>query len=272
MKLKIAVHKKCKNKTNPQKVAKGWSNILEDVEWLEGWVKAGYGWAATHFAGRHRLTENSCGSNVIVIDIDGDTTLARFWQTDTARQWCIATYTSSSHTEEEHRFRALFPLERELQTVSEHRGAYWLIVNRLLADLGFDRLKDNCGQKPERLWYGNTAADFTFNKEVTAVPQFLLEDIGYDEENFVTSDAEEIDIKRCQWLLKSFLRPSEDGEYEDYYLPVMAACAGVGSVLFDDWVDWVLRGHHGEKSENIQPFKWRGLGNYSGPHYTVLTC
>ena len=270
MKLKIAVHKKCKNKTNPQKVAKGWSNILEDVEWLEGWVKSGYGWAATHFAGRHRLTENSCGSNVIVIDIDGDTTLARFWQTDTARNWCLATYTSSSHTEEEHRFRALFPLERELQTVSEHRGAYWLIVNRLLADLSLDRLKDNCGQKPERLWYGNTEADFTFNKEVTAVPQFLLEDIGYDEENFVTSDAEEIDIKRCQWLLQSFLRPSEDGEYEDYYLPVMAACAGVGSVLFDDWVDWVLRGHHGEKSENIQPFKWRGLGNYSG-HTTLYS-
>ena len=23
----------------------------------------------------------------------------------------------------------------------------------------------------------------------------------------------------------------------------MAACAGVGQVIFDDWVDWVLRGH-----------------------------
>ena len=49
MKLKIAVNKNCKNKTNPQKVAKGWLNIYEDVEWLEGWVKAGYGWTATHF-------------------------------------------------------------------------------------------------------------------------------------------------------------------------------------------------------------------------------
>ena len=45
----------------------------------------------------------------------------------------------------------------------------------------------------------------------------------------------------------------------------MAACAAVGQPLFDDWVDWVLRGHHGEKPENIMPFKWRGLGNYSGP-------
>ena len=269
-KLKIAVHKDCKNKTNPQKVAKGWLNINEDVQWLEGWVKAGFGWCSTHFAGRHRLTENSCGSNVIVIDIDGDTTLARFWQTDTARAWCSATYTSSSHTEEEHRFRALFPLGRELQTVSEHRGAYWLVVNRLLADLGLERLKDNCGQKPERLWFGNTAAVFEYNKEVEAVPQFLLEDIGYDEENFVASDVTDIDVRRCQWLLDNFLRPSEDGEYEDYFLPVMAACAGVGQALFDTWVDWVLRGHHGEKNENIQPFKWRGLGNYAG-HTTLYS-
>ena len=26
-----------------------------------------------------------------------------------------------------------------------------------------------------------------------------------------------------------------------------------------------MRGHHGEKRENILPFKWRGLGNQSGP-------
>ena len=60
------------------------------------------------------------------------------------------------------------------------------------------------------------------------------------------------------------LRPSEDGEYEPYFVPVMAACAGVGQVIFEDWVDWVLRGHHGEKQENTQPFKWRGLGNFAG--------
>ncbi len=45
----------------------------------------------------------------------------------------------------------------------------------------------------------------------------------------------------------------------------MAACAAIGQPVFDAWVDWVLRGHHGEKPENIQPFKWRGLGNHSGP-------
>ena len=258
------MNKSCQDKQNPQLVASGWKNVFVEVEWLLRWVNSGYGWCATHFCDRYRKSENSAGSNLIVIDIDGDCTLNQFWSTDTAKNWCIATYTSASHTKKENRFRALFPLETELETIGQHRGAYWLIVNRLLADLGLEKLKDNCGQKPERLWYGNTKSCSELNLEAL-VPAFLLEDIDYQETtDFVASDCDEADVKRCQWLLREFLRPSEDGEYEDYYLPVMAACAGVGEALFDDWVDWVLRGHHGEKEENIQPFKWRGLGKYAG--------
>ena len=110
MKIRIAVHKSCKNKTNPQKVATGWSNIIEDLSWLEGWVKAGYGWCATHFLNRHRKSENASGRNIIVVDIDGDTDLDKFWSTDTATAWGVGTYTSASHSPKEHRFRALFPL------------------------------------------------------------------------------------------------------------------------------------------------------------------
>ena len=36
MKLKLSVHKSCKNKANPQKVARGWSNIFEDITWFSG--------------------------------------------------------------------------------------------------------------------------------------------------------------------------------------------------------------------------------------------
>ena len=264
MKLKLSVHKSCKNKANPQKVARGWSNIYEDITWLLGWVQHGYGWTATHFVDKHRKAENACGSNLVVIDFDGDTTLDKFWDTQTAKDWCIATYTSSSHTIAEHRFRALFPLGKELATSSQHRGAYWLVVNRLLQELGLTELKDNCGQKNERLWYGNTKAEVRLNDDAL-VPDFLLNDIEYEETtNYVHSDTTDIDVRRCQWLLREFLEPSDDGEYESYFVPVMAACAGVGHVLFDDWVDWVLRGHHGEKPENSQPFKWNGLGNFAG--------
>lgn len=228
------------------------------------WVAAGYGWCATHFHERHRKSDNAAGSNLIVIDFDGDTTLDKFWETTTAKEWCIATYTSASHSDREHRFRALFPLEKDLETTSQHRGAYWLIVNRLLADLGIDELKDNCGQKPERLWYGSSSTTSRLN-DGALVPAFLLDDIDYEEStDFIPSSCEEIDVKRCQWLLREFLRPSDDDEYESYYVPVMAACAGIGSVIFDDWVEWVLRGHHGLKEENIRPFKWKGLGKYAG--------
>ena len=269
MKLRIAVHKKCKNKTNQP--ARDWQNIEESLEWLLGWVKNGYGWTATHFYDRHRKADNASGSNMVVIDFDGDTTLARFWQTDTARQWCAATYTSSSHSEQEHRFRALFPLGKLLNTTAEHKGAYWLIVNRLLQELQLEELADNCGQKPERLWYGNNRAEVQENKEYEPVPQFLLEDIAFEEiSNFTASDITQQDLDRCKWLLSNFLRPSEDGEYESYYVPVMAACAGIGEAIFDDWVEWVLSGHHGEKPDNIAPFKWRGLGLYSG-HTTLYS-
>lgn len=260
----MAVNKNCLNKENPQLVAKGWKNIFVDVEWLLNWVAAGYGWCATHFHERHRKSDNAAGSNLIVIDFDGDTTLDRFWETTTAKEWCIATYTSASHSDREHRFRALFPLEKDLETTTQHRGAYWLIVNRLLADLGIDELKDNCGQKPERLWYGSSSTTSRLN-DGALVPAFLLDDIDYEEStDFIPSSCEEIDVKRCQWLLREFLRPSDDDEYESYYVPVMAACAGIGSVIFDDWVEWVLRGHHGLKEENIRPFKWKGLGKYAG--------
>ena len=269
MKLRIAVHKKCKNKTNQP--ARDWQNIEESLEWLLGWVKNGYGWCATHFYDRHRKADNACGSNMVVIDFDGDTTLARFWQCDTARQWCAATYTSSSHSEQEHRFRAMFPLGKQLDTTAEHKGAYWLIVNRLLQELQLEELADNCGQKPERLWYGNNRAEVQENKEYEPVPQFLLEDIAFEEiSNFTASDITQQDLDRVKWLLTSFLRPSEDGEYESYYVPVMAACAGIGEAIFDDWVEWVLKGHHGEKPENIEPFKWRGLGSFSG-HTTIYS-
>ena len=263
MKLRISVHKDCRNKES--KPANGWLNIEESLTWLQGWVSAGYGWTATHFIDRHRRADNASGSNLIVVDIDGDTTLEKFWATDTAKNWCVATYTTASHSDGEHRFRALFPLALQLQSTSQHRGAYWLVVNRLFADLGIETIKDNCGQKPERLWYGNTNAQWTVNADAI-VPDFLLTDIDYDDPtDFVASDVTDMDVKRCQWLLANFLLPSEDGEYETRYVPVMAACAAIGQPVFDDWVDWVLRGHHGEKRENIQPFKWRGLGNHSGP-------
>ena len=79
--MKVSVNKSCLNKQNPQLVAKGWKNVFVDLDWLLKWVASGYGWSATHFVDRHRKAENVDGSNMIVLDFDGDTSLANFWAT-----------------------------------------------------------------------------------------------------------------------------------------------------------------------------------------------
>ena len=114
LKLKVSLNDNCVDKTNPQKVAHGWKPVEVEVDYLMKWVGKGWGWCATHFAGAHRKEDNALGSNLVAIDVDGDCTLDAFWATQTAKDWCLCTYTSASHSEAEHRFRALFPLGREL--------------------------------------------------------------------------------------------------------------------------------------------------------------
>ena len=273
MQLRVSIHQEMMNKE--VKPSQGWSPQLFELKSLMKWVEAGHGWCATHFVNRHRLAENARGSNVVVVDIDGDTTLDHFWNAPTALNWCAATYTSCSHTEESHRFRALFPLGLELQSIAQHKAAYHFIVDRLLADLGIERLKDNCGEKPERLWYGNTNALTLFNQEDSyePVPAFILENVEAENDSieFIKSDITDIDLKRCKWLLENFIYPTEDGEYAEGNLPnrsgfvqVTAACAGIGECIFEDWVNWVNRGHHGEKDSNTKAEKWKNLGDYGG--------
>ena len=144
-----------------------------------GWVGAkGYGWCATHFHDNPRA-DNAAGSNLVVIDFDGDTA-DKFWATTTAQGVVHCDVHICQSHRKEHRFRALFYLAKDLDTPTQHRGAYWLIVNRLLAELGLDELKDNCGQKPERLWYGNTNAVVQTQSQRDGA-YFLLADIDYDD-------------------------------------------------------------------------------------------
>ena len=96
MKLRIAVNKGCFNKENVTDTASGWLNINESLEWLKGWVSSGYGWTATHFIDRYRKSTNARGSNLVVVDIDGDVTIDQFLAAPTVQQWCGAIYTSTS--------------------------------------------------------------------------------------------------------------------------------------------------------------------------------
>ena len=266
MKLKLSLHSRGMNKTKPQYLSKGWSNQWIEPQALAQWISDGKAWAGTHFVSGHRCQDNASGSNCIVFDFDGELQLDAFWATETAQQWCCLTYTSFSSTPQVNRFRAVFPLEGiPLSTAAEHKAVYNFIAAKLADELGIS-FKDDCGQKPERLWYGNTEADIKTNDG--SVPASVVASIEVPPEPVYeyTSQTTDIDVKRCIWLLGHVIPPSQDGEYNEVYIPVTAACAAIGDDMIGPWQEWVSRGHHGSNPSNLDhQRKWRGLGDRSGP-------
>lgn len=255
------------NKTKPQLLAKGWQNQWITPDELAKWIAEGKAWAGTHFVSGHRCQDNTSGSNCIVFDFDGELQLYAFWATATAKQWCALTYTSFSSTPEVNRFRAVFPLAGiPLSTPAEHKAVYRFIAQKLADELGV-AFKDDCGEKAERLWYGNTAASIQTNNGF--VPADVVGNIEIPPEpvyEYNNGNTDDLDIQRCIWLLGHVIPPSEDGEYNEVYVPVTAACAAIGETMIGPWQEWVSRGHHGNNPTNMDHRrKWRGLGQRSGP-------
>ena len=268
MKIKLTTHDRGRNKQKPQYLSKGWVNSWKTPEELAAWVKEGRAWCGTHFKGGHRTQDNASGSNAIVFDFDGELQLADFWATTTAQEWCCLTYTSFSSTPEVNRFRAVFPLGGiPLTTAAEHKAVYRHIAGLLADELGIEFL-DDCGEKPERLWFGNTDSEMKLNAS-GIVPASVVSSIEVPPEpvyEYESSSTTDLDVRRCQWLLAHMIPPSEDGDYNVTYVPVTAACAAIGESMIEAWIDWVSRGHHGGNPSNMRPeIKWRGLGQRSGP-------
>ena len=271
MKIKVSVNARGKNKQDPARLAYGWKNKWLEPWELMAWVKQGYAWAGTHFSEGKRSAKTASGSNAIVFDFDGELSLEDFWSTDIAQNWCCLSYTSASHTEEVNRFRAIFLLEGlPLEDAWTHRCIYQWLELELSKELK-QEFKDDCGQKPERLWYGNDAA-LTRHNEDARIPASVVAAVEIPPEPVFsrgvsdTSGITDVDIRRCIWLLENFIAPSEDGEYNEIYVPVTAACAALGSQVENAWVNWVAAGHHGTKQSNMDAsLKWAGLGDHSGP-------
>ncbi len=269
MKIKVSTNARSNNKENPQYLHSGWINRWLTPAELADWIKQGKAWAGTHFTDGKRSEANAQGSNAIVFDFDGEVQLDAFWNSPTAQAWCALTYTSFSSTAEVNRFRAVFPLGGiPLTSPAEHKSIYKFIAGKLASELGIT-IQDDCGEKAERLWYGNDTTQVVVS-DSAVVPTDVVAGVEIVEEPTYEysgpSDVTDTDIKRCIWLLYNFIPPSEDGDYNTVYIPVTAACAALGQPMIEAWVDWVSRGHHGGKRSNMNPrLKWRGLGKRSGP-------
>ena len=230
-------------------VAAAWRDEQLTPLELADLISTGAGWTGCHLGGRSHREDHVLASNLIALDIDGDIRLEDFWAIPAVSRHCLFTATSCSHTDQEHRFRALF-LSDAISDTKLHGAIY----DRWLTRLGIE-LKDNCGRKPERLWYGNSAAVLQFGGG-EPIPWDLIEDAKADLKAKAAAKAamaprpssdndQALDNRRAAWVLLHLLEPSSKGQYLPYWQVVMNAAAATGDdAVKDAFLNWHQRGYH----------------------------
>lgn len=249
-----------------------WLNASIDVAELLEHVLAGKAWVGCHLPSG-RQEDEACASNLLVLDYDGkydqgDPTLDAFWANPRAARHCLFTYTTPSHTQSEHRFRAVF-MAWAMQGPRLHLSAYHALVDYL--GIGSD---DKCGEKPERIWYGNTAADVRLGggEQLPIEILYAAQDAVAAEDERIANppprshEDDGLDNQRVAWALDNILRESNDGEYNSYWQVVFNAAASSGSELVREaFFRWHYKGHHGSSQKKVERRYERGAGRRSTP-------
>jgi len=218
-------------------------------------ISAGKAWVGCHLSGG-RSEANAGASNLIALDIDGDLSLEDFWAKPPVARCCLFTATSCSHTAESNRFRAVFRCD-EHDEPRLHKAIYhqWLAVLDL-------KLKDNGGEKPERLWFGNDAAKIQLGAGepiswdiVEAAKEALAADLAKRTAPRPEASASDValDNERAARALEQLLRPSSDGEFNSYWSSVFNAAAATGSELVREaFFCWHSKGHHSKTQKGVE--------------------
>lgn len=243
-----------------------WAAINASAPWLDQqlsplelaeWIQSGKAWTACHLGGRSHSEDHVVASNLIVLDIDGDLTLEAFWAIPAVQRHCLFTATSCSHTQQEHRFRALFAVEPH-EEVDLHGAIYDLWIERL----GI-QLKDNCGRKPERLWYGNDRAVLQFGGG-EPIPWDLVEQARDNlkaaraalprASTPVNPDELALDLRRAVFAFDQLLRVSVDGDFSGgYWKELLLAAAATGDeAVQQGFLQWHHRGHHSKTQTQVK--------------------
>ena len=129
--------------------ANGWEPVTGTVDLLLDVIKSGMAYSVW-FKDGVRKTENFVGSNLVSIDVDGANQIDNAIAHEFSQKHLTALYTTCSHTEQEHRFRLVFRLERAIESSSEYRN--------ILRALQIMYSGDRAAAEPARLFYGNDQA------------------------------------------------------------------------------------------------------------------
>lgn len=129
------------------------------LEQLEKLFKAdGLHWANHAFEGEHRSEDKVIpGFNMIVIDVDGGTRIEMVHEL--LKDYTFATYTTKSHSEEDHRFRLVIPTNYVLHL---DKDDYKEFMDSFAMWLPFD--SDTAANQRSRKWRTNPLAEIHINR------------------------------------------------------------------------------------------------------------
>lgn len=129
---------------------------LEDLEKL--FKAENLHWANHHFEGNHRSEDKVIpGFNMIVIDVDGGVRIDSVHSL--LKDYTFATYTTKSHTEENHRFRLIIPTNYVLNL---EKDDYKGFMDSFAMWLPFD--SDTAANQRSRKWRTNKLAQVHINR------------------------------------------------------------------------------------------------------------
>lgn len=117
-----------------QAYAHGWQNVETSLDDLIASIKAGYAFAPQYRDG-YRKGENFVCTAVLAADFDGSRTLLDVRNDAFCNSHASFIYTTASHSEEEHRFRVVFLLDRLIESAADYADAQLGLAEKLGSDL-----------------------------------------------------------------------------------------------------------------------------------------
>lgn len=116
-------------------------------------------WANHHFRNGHRSSENVIpGFNMVVIDVDGGVKLDLVH--DLLKEYKFMTYTTKRHSEQEHRFRLMLPINYQLELDGND---YKEFMNAVMEWLPFPT--DESANQREKKWEAFAGGAYHYNLE-----------------------------------------------------------------------------------------------------------
>lgn len=154
-----------------------WTNEQVTIQELIEIIQSGYAWLPSQmkdesfvyrgetYTYAYRQLSNFRGSEIFSIDVDGGLNLDECWNLPFTKERCMFSYTSASHTPENHRFRLVFGLPYFVTDSNIYTSFVKRTIEYYQKFTGNNTGIDTKTTEPHRVWYGSSNSQIKTNNK-----------------------------------------------------------------------------------------------------------